>query len=117
MPPWREGPAVDTKSSRRHGGRSRRRAAGGSGDRPTRVAGAVAGVIASVVERLEDRRLLSADLAPAFVGDLPPTLPPAGKNQVTVRVGNVGDAKAVGAVTVRVYASTDATLDAGDVPL
>lgn len=76
-----------------------------------------AGQTACVVERLEGRRLLSADLAPAFVGNVPGTLPPAVKKEVTVRVANRGNATAAGAVTVRLFASADAALDAADMPL
>lgn len=72
---------------------------------------------AALVESLENRQLLAADLTGAFLGAFPSSLKLSGLNHVTVRVGNVGTSPAVGSVTVALYASSDATLDSGDTAL
>jgi hypothetical protein len=68
------------------------------------------------VEALEPRTLLSASLTPAFTGQFPTTLTADRSARVTVRLTNPGDQPARGAA-VRLYASADASLDAGDVLL
>lgn len=68
-----------------------------------------------VVERLEDRRLLSATLAGSFGGNLPAALVPTVKKSVAIRVTNSGDALAAGPVSVNLYLSSDASLDASDI--
>ena len=71
----------------------------------------------AVIESLESRRLLSADLSAQFVGRLPDVLPAEGKTQVTVRITNVGDAPTKGTANIQLIASADANLDAADVLL
>jgi uncharacterized membrane protein YgcG len=66
------------------------------------------------VEALERRCLFSASLTGAFGGRFPSSLQPGGKNSVTVRILNTGDATTNGSAAVALYASTDPTLDAGD---
>jgi hypothetical protein len=66
------------------------------------------------IERLESRQLLSADLTGVFFGKVPTAIPLQVTNHLTVRVTNQGDASAVGAASVLLYASTDASLDSGD---
>jgi hypothetical protein len=56
-------------------------------------------------------------LTAGFTGKIPTAIPPQGNNQISVLVGNVGDAKAAGNATVTLYASTDQVLDASDVAL
>src|SRR5436309_15815521 len=64
------------------------------------------------IEALEPRTLRSASFAPAFAGHLPSTLTAGRLARVTVRLSNRGDAPA-GPAAVSLYASADASLDAG----
>ncbi|HZL38085.1 MAG TPA: hypothetical protein VFC78_22405 [Tepidisphaeraceae bacterium] len=66
-----------------------------------------------MIEALESRQLLSADLTGLFAGHVPAALPPGGMNHLSVVVRNVGDSPAKGPVTVQLYASADPTLDTG----
>src|ERR1700733_5572170 len=65
-----------------------------------------------MIERLEGRQLLSADLVGSFAGAIPQDLEPAMSNHLVVRLSNTGNARAAGQATVSLYASTDSTLDA-----
>jgi len=67
----------------------------------------------AVIESLECRRLLSADLSAQFVG-VPAVLAAEGTTQVTVRITNIGDAPAKGTASIQLIASADANLDAAD---
>jgi hypothetical protein len=69
------------------------------------------------IERLEDRRLLTASVAPAFVGQLPAALPAVGDTRITVRLTDTGTAKANESAVIRVFASTDSALDSSDLLL
>ncbi|MDB5357289.1 MAG: hypothetical protein JWN24_3742 [Phycisphaerales bacterium] len=71
-------------------------------------------VVGASVEMLEERRLLSADVTAVFNGNLPSNLPTGGQTRIVMGLVNQGDAPAVGRATVRLYASTDPTLDATD---
>src|SRR5688500_15467494 len=71
----------------------------------------------AVIETVEPRRLLAADLAPSISGSLPDSLPPGLTQKITVRVANVGDAVAKGAASVALFASADATLSDDDARL
>ena len=66
------------------------------------------------MRRLEDRRLLSADLSAAFSGRLPTALPPDGTSNIQIRLTDHGSLIAQGPAQVQLFASTDMTLDAGD---
>ncbi len=66
------------------------------------------------IDVLESRTLFSVDLTGVFFGKVPTAIPLQATNHLTVRVTNQGDASAVGAASVLLYASTDATLDASD---
>lgn len=70
-----------------------------------------------VVEAIESRTLLSADLAPSFARPLPSVLSPGSTHKVSVRVANVGDSRAQGAAAVSLIASADGVLDETDVRL
>jgi hypothetical protein len=70
-----------------------------------------------VIETLESRRLLSADLSAQFAGKIPAILPAEGKTQITLRITNIGDAPAKGMATIQLAASADSNLDASDVLL
>jgi hypothetical protein len=70
-----------------------------------------------IIESLEDRRLLSADLSAAFPGRLPAALPVDGTSVINVRLTNHGNSIAQGPVQVELFASTDGTLDDGDLSL
>jgi hypothetical protein len=67
-----------------------------------------------LIEGLEERRLLSADLVGSFVGSIPQSLEPQVNNRLIVRLSNTGNQRAVGQAAVSLYASTDQTLDASD---
>jgi CARDB len=69
---------------------------------------------ARLMESLEPRQLLSADLSIAYVTQPPASFLPGAKNKVVVQVTNVGDATATGNVLVNLLASADATLDVND---
>src|SRR6185437_6707784 len=69
------------------------------------------------IEHLERRCLFDANLAGAFVGRVPASLSPVASNHVFVRIVNQGDAPLNRPVSVTLYASADAMLDAGDTPL
>jgi hypothetical protein len=69
----------------------------------------------SIIELLEARRLLSSDLVGGLVGRVPADLAfPGQANQLHARLTNDGETIAAGPVTVKLFASTDATLDGGD---
>src|SRR5690348_293257 len=68
-----------------------------------------------VIERLENRRLLSASLSGSFAGHLPAALVPSVKKSVSIQIANTGDAPAAGPVSVNLYLSSDSSLDGGDV--
>jgi len=68
-----------------------------------------------VVERLENRRLLSASLSGSFASHLPAALVPSVKKSVSIQIANTGDAPAAGPVSVNLYLSSDSSLDGGDV--
>jgi hypothetical protein len=70
----------------------------------------------SAIEALEQRALLSASFAPAFVDPFPSTLAAGGHARVTVRLFNQGDAAGAPG-GIRLHASSDASLDGGDVLL
>lgn len=72
-----------------------------------------------LVDTLEPRVLAAADLVGRIdVGGLPVgTLVPFDRGTVSVVVRNQGDAPAAGRIAIDVFASTDRTPDAGDVPL
>jgi hypothetical protein len=72
---------------------------------------------ATIIEPLENRQLLSANLVPAFAGHLPSAIAPSGVTHVNVRVVDSGTAPAAETMTVRLYASADASLDGSDVLL
>jgi len=74
---------------------------------------------APVIEPLEGRSYLSADLVPAISGSLPPALVTGGKfkSNVVVTITNQGDAAYAGPATLDLLASTDQTPDAGDTPV
>src|SRR5580658_1966307 len=57
-----------------------------------------------VMEALEGRRLLSADLAPLFASQLPVNFNPGNANRVAVDVLNDGNSTAAGPVTVDLFA-------------
>jgi len=61
-----------------------------------------------MVEPLESRKLLSADLMAAFAA-LPAMLPAAGADQVTIELANNGSSTARGPVTVNLFASPDSS--------
>ena len=67
-----------------------------------------------LIEPLEPRQLLTADLTGTFISKLPTALPLQATNHLTVRITNQGDALAAGPANVLLYASTDPALDAGD---
>ena len=71
----------------------------------------------AVIEPVEARRLLAADLTHALAGALPDSLPPGLTQKVTVRVANVGDTVAKGAASVALFASADPTLSGDDARL
>jgi len=71
----------------------------------------------AAVELLEARQLLSADLTGAFTGVVPSAFAVAKTNPLTVRVTNVGDATAIGNMTVTLYASAGSTPDGSQVAL
>lgn len=73
--------------------------------------------VRSVIEALENRQLLSADLVGVFAGKELAAFSVSKANKMAVRVSNVGDALAKGSVNVTLYTSTDAALDAGDTAL
>jgi hypothetical protein len=66
------------------------------------------------IESLEERRLLSADLAATFPGRLPAALPVDGTSVINVRLTNAGNSVARGPAQVELFATTDSALDAGD---
>jgi len=68
-----------------------------------------------VIERLENRRLMSASLFGSFGSHLPAALVPSVKKSVSIQITNTGDAPAAGPVNVNLYLSADASLDSGDV--
>ncbi len=70
-----------------------------------------------MIERLEDRRMLSADLSATFPGRLPAALPVDGTSVINVHLTNHGSSIAQGTAQVELFASTDAMLDAGDFPV
>jgi hypothetical protein len=70
-----------------------------------------------MIELLEDRRLLSADVSATFPGRLPAALPVDGTSVINVRFTNLGNSIARGPVQVELFASTDGTLDNGDLSL
>ena len=70
-----------------------------------------------MIEMLENRRLLSADLIGAFAGHLPKQLPVIGTSQIAVRLTNDGAAKAVEPVTVQLFASPTPTPNPTDLLL
>ncbi len=67
-----------------------------------------------VIERLENRRLLSASLSGSFGGHLPAALIPSVKKSVSIQITNTGAASAAGPINVNLYLSSDASLDNGD---
>jgi hypothetical protein len=69
------------------------------------------------VERLEARRLLSAELVPTFAGRLPAQLPPDGTSDILVRLTDAGKTAASGSATVRLFASATRAMAADAVPL
>jgi hypothetical protein len=71
----------------------------------------------NLIESLESRYLLSADLAIAFSGRSPTSIPAAGHNHVTVELSNHGDAAAAGSATVQLYAADTQTVDANSILL
>jgi hypothetical protein len=71
----------------------------------------------AIVEAVESRLMLSADLATSFRGAVPETLSPLAKQKLTVRVSNVGDARATGAAAVTLFASADGSLGSDDARL
>ena len=66
-----------------------------------------AGASQVTVERLEGRRLLSADLTGSFVGPVPTELRPSVVNHVRVKVMDAGDAAASGNVVVNFPGAAD----------
>jgi len=64
------------------------------------------------IEPLEPRKLLSADLTPAFAA-LPAMLPTGGSDQVTIQFINTGSSPARTPVTVDLYASSGGTVGPG----
>lgn len=68
----------------------------------------------AIVEALEKRQLLSADLTAAFAGALPANFSLQKPNHIKILVTNAGDATATGPVNVALYASSDPTLDSSD---
>jgi hypothetical protein len=62
-----------------------------------------------IVEPLESRKLLSANLTPSFAA-LPAMLPAAGSDQVTIQFANSGSSVAREPVTIDLYASSDGSL-------
>lgn len=64
----------------------------------------------SLIETLESRRLLSADLIGSFAGAVPAALPPGGVNHVTVRVTNPPGQTQSGNATVTLYLSQTPSL-------
>lgn len=66
------------------------------------------------IERLENRRLLSATLSGSFPGHLPAALVPSVKKSVSIQITNTGDSPAAGPVNVNLYLSADASLDNSD---
>jgi len=70
-----------------------------------------------VFESLEDRRLLSAELALTLPSRLPAELPVDGTSSILVRLTNHGNSIAQGPAQVELFASTDGTMDAADLSL
>jgi hypothetical protein len=64
-----------------------------------------------LIEALENRRLLSADLIGSFAGAVPGALPPGGANHVTVRVSNPPGQTETGKLAVTLYLSQTPSLD------
>lgn len=71
---------------------------------------------AHLMEPLESRQLLTADLGVVFddFSNAPLTLIPGDQIAIPIIVRNVGNSAAVGAVTIDFFLSTNATFDAGD---
>lgn len=68
-----------------------------------------------MLENLEGRLLLAADLAVSIVsGTGPDVLVPGDKGSITVHLANVGDTAAAGMVNLAINGSTDTTLDLAD---
>ena len=72
-----------------------------------RVVGSTRG---SLIESLESRTLLSADLTAQFVRGAPGTFPPGQIGSAALRVTNVGDSAAIGQARIDLYASTVPTI-------
>src|SRR3712207_6398427 len=71
----------------------------------------------TAIEPLEARQLFAADLT-GSITTAPDAFLPGGRNKVVVRLTNIGDtAVSRATVGINLFASTDMTLDPGDLPV
>src|SRR5688500_14582522 len=78
------------------------------------AAGSRSGSAFSLAERLEDRRLLAADLTGTLT-TVPASFLPGGRNKVVLRLTNTGDADVRGqTLSFNLLSSADSTLGSGD---
>jgi hypothetical protein len=68
----------------------------------------------SLIEELEARKLLSADLTGSFTGKIPGAISLKSPTKLTVKIADTGAASISGPATLTLFASQDSTLDSND---